>query len=637
LIYSGPKRNEIASQLKELSQIPIEGEVLNTPIEELILSTRAANVLAEAKIITVSDFIHSDFTILCKVPNLGKKTIYEIGITVKKFLLSALDDNKMKEYLNKYQIIENPCSTLQKVKVTKSNLLTPEAIEAHDLSVKNISEGYSSSTLSQIPRGGYSSPMNEISFTDAIGNIIDSVKQRYLPIIKARFGYEDGKCKTLEEIGNHIGITRERVRQILVGEIRRIKHPARRIVLQTIIENIEKLLLYYRGIVSIQDIAKDNYFSAGNRKQLIFLRNLIVALYEERYRIINKHFLTSLSDDAIKVLEANIREAALKYKFPIDERVFIDNIESSIGHISRDYLIYHLVYKEHIEISKGMVLSPGRLSLPQRVKLLLRDIDRPIHFTEIAELYRNHFGALRMKTSDLERAIHTRISESKDFIIVDPGTFILREKFQIPDNIETIVKISEEILRDLPNISDTRYLIHELNNRNVNTGNLNAYSLKSILLEYPGFVSYRKFEIGIEELIDQYQRKSVNDLIYQILESSPKPMHLNDIWKQIVKQRGFPKYAIDQQLGRDTRFIRVAPATYAIAKDIPQYAEKQKIIIDFAKEWKTLKNTAISAFFISEVLKETSEFKDITLSLVEHVLAMSAELVKLPNGFYDLA
>jgi hypothetical protein len=479
--------------------------------------------------------------------------------------------------------------------------------------------------------------MNEILFTDAFEKIMGSVKQRYLPIIKARFGYDDSKCKTLEEIGNHIGITRERVRQILVGEIRRIKHPVRRIVLQTIIENIERLLLYYRGIVSIHDISKDKYFSAGNRNQLIFLKNLIVDIYEERYRIFNKHFLTSLSDDEIKMLQANIREAALKCNFPIDEIIFFNNIESSIGHISRDYLIYNLVYKEHLEISKRMVLSPGRLSISQRVKLLLRDIDRPIHFTEIAERYRNHFTALPIRASDLEHAIHARIGDSKDFIIVGPGTFILREKFQLPDNIEKIVEISKEILRDLSNISDTRYLIRELNNRNVNIGNLNAYSLKCILLEYPGFVRYNKFEIGIEELIDQYQRKSLSELVYQILESSPKPMQISAIWKQIVKQRGYPKYAIDQQLARDPRFIRVAPATYTIAKHIAQYAEKQQIIIDFAKKWKTLKNTAISAFFISEVLKETSEFKDMTLSLVEHVLAMSAEFIKLPNGFYNLA
>ena len=101
--------------------------------------------------------------------------------------------------------------------------------------------------------------------------------------------------------------------------------------------------------------------------------------------------------------------------------------------------------------------------------------------------------------------------------------------------------------------------------------------------------------------------------------------------------RGFPKYAIEQKLVDDPRFIRVARATYTIAKNIAQYEEKQKIIIDFAKEWTHLKGTAISAFFISEVLKETSEIKDISLGLVENVLATSSELIKLPNGFYDLA
>jgi len=104
-----------------------------------------------------------------------------------------------------------------------------------------------------------------------------------------------------------------------------------------------------------------------------------------------------------------------------------------------------------------------------------------------------------------------------------------------------------------------------------------------------------------------------------------------------LKQRGFPRYAIDQRLADESRFIRVAPATYTVAKNIPRYEEKQKIIIDFAKEWITLKKNAISAFLISEVLKETSEIKDLPLGLVEHVLATSPEFVKLPNGFYDLS
>lgn len=478
--------------------------------------------------------------------------------------------------------------------------------------------------------------IEDIPFSDALNTILLSISPKNLPVIQMRYGYADGKRKTLEEIGSQVGLTRERVRQIIVKEIRLIKHPARRELLQPIIENIERLLLGHKGIISVNDIAKYRFFASGTRKQLKFLMNLIAELYEERYRIINKYFLTSLNDDEIKILQSMIRDVALKCRFPINERVFIESIISSVGPISEDYVILHLLYKEHIEISKGMVLSSGRLSIPQRVKLLMGDIDRPMHFTEIAKLYRNYYGA-KIKTKDIEHAIHTRVGDSKDFIIVGPGTFILRNKFKVPHNIDEIIKASREILHRLKNISDTRYLINELKKQNIDVGNLNEYSLKPILLEYPGFIKYRKFEIGIDELADEYERKSLGDLIFEVLLSTSKPMHVKTIWKELQKKRGFPEYAIAQRLADEPRFIRVAPATYTVTKNIAQYKEKQKIIIDFAKKWIKLKGTAISAFFVSEVLKETEEMKDFPLGLVEYVLSESPEFVKLPNAFYNLA
>ncbi|MEW6326958.1 MAG: hypothetical protein AB1487_05110 [Thermodesulfobacteriota bacterium] len=115
-----------------------------------------------------------------------------------------------------------------------------------------------------------------------------------------------------------------------------------------------------------------------------------------------------------------------------------------------------------------------------------------------------------------------------------------------------------------------------------------------------------------------------------------KPMHVKTIWKEISKQRGFPEYAVAQRLLDAPRFIKISPATYTGAKNIGQYGEHRKIIIDFARDWIYLKRTAISAFLISEVLKETKETKDLTLGLVEHILATHPEFIRLPNGFYDL-
>ena len=475
-----------------------------------------------------------------------------------------------------------------------------------------------------------------VSFSDAIESILSFITPKRLSIIKARYGYESGKLETLEKIGLRTGVTRERVRQIIAKEIKRI-HLRKSRGMQPLIENIEKLLQQHNGIISIKDMANDAYFASGNKNQLIFLVNFLTDCYEERYKILDKKFLSYLSNNEIRTLHSKIREAALRCQFPIDRKVFIKNIILPVGPISEYYLSHHLLYREHIDLLKGTVVSPGRLSVPDRIKLIIRNINRPIHFSEIAQLYRKHFGEAKIKTKDLNRAIHARISDVKDFIIVAPGTFILRDKLRIPDNIGEIVETSKKILHSLKSISDTKYLISELKKRKIDIGELNEYSLKSILLEYPGFLSYRRFEIGIEEFGDKYERKSLNDLVFEILSSAAKSMHIKTIWKEISKQRGYPEYAIDQRLANDSRFIRVAPATYTITKNITQYEEKRKTIIDFAKEWLRLKGTPISAFFVSEVLKATEEIKDLPLGLVEHILATSPEFIRLPNGFYELA
>jgi hypothetical protein len=282
-------------------------------------------------------------------------------------------------------------------------------------------------------------------------------------------------------------------------------------------------------------------------------------------------------------------------------------------------------------------LSPGGLSIPNKAKLLLKNINKPMHFTEIAALYRSHFGDTKIKSHDLERAIHARIGDSKDFIIVNPGTFMLREKFKLPNNIQEIVNVSKEVLRNLKTISDTRYLMTELKKRKIGTGNFNEYSLKSVLLEYPGFVSYKKFAIGIDEFADKYEKKYLRDLIHEILLLSSRPLHLKEIMKEVHKERGFKDYVVAKCLHDNPEFIKLRTSTYTVKEKVDMYEEKRNRIISFAKEWMKLKANPISAFFVCEVLKETEEVKDLPLGLVENILATSPEFIRLPNGFYDLA
>ena len=57
--------------------------------------------------------------------------------------------------------------------------------------------------------------------------MLKTLNPREERIIRLRYGLEDNIIHTLEEIGKEYGITRERVRQIEVRAIRRLRHPAR--------------------------------------------------------------------------------------------------------------------------------------------------------------------------------------------------------------------------------------------------------------------------------------------------------------------------------------------------------------------------------------------------------------------------
>jgi RNA polymerase primary sigma factor len=72
-------------------------------------------------------------------------------------------------------------------------------------------------------------PMDNIMSDDLTGqidNILCQLNEREQAVVRMRFGLlEDNSDRTLEEIGNELNVTRERVRQIESSAIKKLKHP----------------------------------------------------------------------------------------------------------------------------------------------------------------------------------------------------------------------------------------------------------------------------------------------------------------------------------------------------------------------------------------------------------------------------
>lgn len=62
---------------------------------------------------------------------------------------------------------------------------------------------------------------------DHIKEMLETLSPREAKVLEYRFGLEDGKQRTLEEVGREFGVTRERIRQIEAKAIRKLRHPTR--------------------------------------------------------------------------------------------------------------------------------------------------------------------------------------------------------------------------------------------------------------------------------------------------------------------------------------------------------------------------------------------------------------------------
>ena len=140
-------------------------------------------------------------------------------IRVSRQLLQELGrDPKPEEIAKEMDMTEDKVREIMKIAQDPVSLETP------------IGEEEDSHLGDFIPDDDAPAPAEAAAYSllkEQIEDVLGSLNEREQKVLKLRFGLEDGRARTLEEVGKEFDVTRERMRQIEAKALRKLRHPSR--------------------------------------------------------------------------------------------------------------------------------------------------------------------------------------------------------------------------------------------------------------------------------------------------------------------------------------------------------------------------------------------------------------------------
>lgn len=366
-------------------------------------------------------------------------------------------------------------------------------------------------------------------------------------ILASRLGLES-EVRTLQELADELGITRERVRQIQKKYIQTISKTESWVdVLDVKIQqllNERKTPLY---LDSLQD--EDDWF-AGFERDLGHLVKIIETFYTRG----NANFvsfderlvLTSIDEDEFKDIRRdilNMLEQTIDLKHTLDDvELFVENRlrQSNAEELASE--LFDIISKDlNFSFVDGLItLSSVGNSLTNQLRAILTEAHSPVHFSEIPLLYETKYG-----TPVTERYVHSCLSVG-NFILFDRGVYGLEEHLNLNESTQQriIGEIEDMILNGPENRQwHCQELLGCLGPAN-NTGSITKYHVNALLkksdnLAYLGKFLWKKKSHQHEE----DERMLVKNAIYETLKNAGRPLKTEELVTEISKTRGMGEYS----------------------------------------------------------------------------------------------
>ena len=457
-------------------------------------------------------------------------------------------------------------------------------------------------------------PESSLSLTDKdddSGNLFTDVRRSLLTlrvrdrdILKKRLGFM-GPPQTLQKIAADYGLSRERIRQIVLNATEKlVKKSNWNEVLE---QKISQLLISRNFPLPVTGVEAIDPWFEGVSSHLNRFQNLMQLICKNRLHLIEIDGLLYFSFINQETWEDTLSEASELISSRTDQgwsesyvRSLLKNLLPESASEFETLLWEQISCQCHFTTgSNGVrILTSFGFRAEQLVKAILAESDTPLHFTEIAERLK-----LKHKKSYELGSVH-RAASIVGFLYAR-GTYGLTR--HLPFSDQQILKILNEA-EDLvcSDVSDKQWhtseILSELSERvDADFGSLDKYILDIILKKSTMLKSLGKMAwIDASNATDDITRIDIHQAVVSLIKKAGRPLSTSEIKEQLEQVRGLNNYF---QIIPTEPIIRMKPGVWGLNyRDVSLTRIEQKELLEELVESLQIKQRGIHESELSSVL-----------------------------------
>lgn len=301
--------------------------------------------------------------------------------------------------------------------------------------------------------------------------ILLSERERY--VIESRFALKNSDKMTLEQIGQHYSVTRERIRQIENNALVKLKRNINNTLLSNINNHAYSLLIENGGLMNEEILISS--LNDGDKKYnpsaLIFILSLDNR-FIKKPNTINYLPYFRLNDFSDELIDKIVKESfallsknkdVLSFKEllsaikPLDSSFEVTS-ESMIKSVTQIHKSFKVIDNK-VGLKSWKHIHPK--TLRDKIFFVLRKSEKPMHFVDISNAISNN--RFDNKSVNLQ-AVHNELIRFEEFILIGRGIYALREWGYESGTVKDVI---ERILKKHGVLSEEQVIEKVLENRNV--------------------------------------------------------------------------------------------------------------------------------------------------------------------------